>query len=980
VQFAVALSEYATGVDLADFSLATTGTAVGTVAAISGSGTSYFVTVNNISGNGTLALRLVDDDSIRDLTGNPLGGSGAGNGNLTGASYTIDTLAPAVASITLRSSNPTNAGTVQFGITFSEAVTGVDAADFALALAGTATGTLGTLSGSGTTYTLSVSNVSGAGTLGLNLLDDDSIVDAVGNRLGGPGPGNGNSTGPSYTIDPLAGPNLMYWVKPVSGGAGAGTAPIAAVAGDYVGGGVAGTASGNPYTVVLGSTAAAAQTVNFELYASVRGTTGTASQQGAMKGALDVLNRPGSAALAGAPGPVSLVSTLRVTPYTGGRQNGDQDGGGGIDVGGPLSGTVNPGANDPYVLFNSGTNAAVTGTANNTNGFTDLLLGTFSFTLSANAADGQSTQIWAQPYWYRSTPWRPHMWLQDATGPTDTGHRYSDTGLNVRYGPAVTLIVAPLMVSVGNVALAEGAAGTTAFAFPVSLSRPSDQPVQVTLDTADGTATAADNDYQPVHQVVTFAPGETSKTVTVCVNGDAKVEADETFAVTLSNPLCNGTSTPTVLLDPAQSVGTGTIVNDDTAQNATIQLGPNGDTLRIVCRASDPATTAEVFVNGASTPTYLVPIGEITQLTIAGGAGDDQVIVDFANGSPLPSQGLTFDGGGAVAGDRLAWVTAAQAVRVSAEGITTGTSPRAVLRNVSFCSFYLQSPDARLTIDGATVKLPPNHVHAISANTALEVVNGGVLDLGGNNLSVRSVTVTGGTVLDGRLSAASHRVFGNANISAGLHGVGPLEKSGDGTAVLTGENDYGGGTVVSGGTLLIGAADAVPPGGALTIHAGTTVTFAPNLIFAAVGAPAAAGASSSLPSPVAAASPSSSVVTVTSLDAPRDTELTQATGDDASRRMDFQSVLRVPGGLEVHPSGMGAGTLRPATRPTAPARRPTSQVRAAAYDAALEALGRQAWLGDLGWLCELDSFGIKRRRERQPALTDSPESTSGFPA
>ena len=49
---------------------------------------------------------------------------------------------------------------------------------------------------------------SGDGTLGLNLVDDDTIIDALTNKLGGTGTGNGNSTGETYTIDrtPLAAP------------------------------------------------------------------------------------------------------------------------------------------------------------------------------------------------------------------------------------------------------------------------------------------------------------------------------------------------------------------------------------------------------------------------------------------------------------------------------------------------------------------------------------------------------------------------------------------------------------------------------------------------------------------------------------------------------------------------------------------------------------------------------------------------------
>ena len=57
------------------------------------------------------------------------------------------------------------------------------------------------MTGSGAAYTVSSSTGSGDGTLGLNLVDNDSIADAVGNKLGGTGVGNGNFTGQVFTLD-----------------------------------------------------------------------------------------------------------------------------------------------------------------------------------------------------------------------------------------------------------------------------------------------------------------------------------------------------------------------------------------------------------------------------------------------------------------------------------------------------------------------------------------------------------------------------------------------------------------------------------------------------------------------------------------------------------------------------------------------------------------------------------------------------------
>lgn len=81
-------------------------------------------------------------------------------------------------------------GEYLFQVTFSEAVTGVDDSDFAVSLdGGTATAALA--GGSGAVYTVAVSAAGGAGVPVLEVVDDDTIVDGMGNPLGGPGAGNG---------------------------------------------------------------------------------------------------------------------------------------------------------------------------------------------------------------------------------------------------------------------------------------------------------------------------------------------------------------------------------------------------------------------------------------------------------------------------------------------------------------------------------------------------------------------------------------------------------------------------------------------------------------------------------------------------------------------------------------------------------------------------------------------------------------------
>ncbi len=203
VFFTVTFSESVTGVSVADFSVNTSGTISGvSVSSVTGTGSTRTVGVNTGTGNGTIRLDLIDDDSIVDIVGTSLGSTGAGNGNFsTGEVYTMDKTAPTVVSSVLLNPNPTTRTTVFFLVTFSESVTGVSAADFSLTNSGISGSIVTSVTGTGTTRTVGVSTGTGSGTILLNVIDDDSILDGAGNRLGGTGTGNGNfTTGLSYNV------------------------------------------------------------------------------------------------------------------------------------------------------------------------------------------------------------------------------------------------------------------------------------------------------------------------------------------------------------------------------------------------------------------------------------------------------------------------------------------------------------------------------------------------------------------------------------------------------------------------------------------------------------------------------------------------------------------------------------------------------------------------------------------------------------
>src|SRR4029453_3245109 len=91
-------------------------------------------------------------------------------------------------------------------------------------------------------------------------------------------------------------------------------------------------------------------------------------------------------------------------------------------------------------------------------------------------------------------------------------------------------------VSIDDVTVTEGNGGSVAAVFTVSLDVASGDQVAVDYATSDGTAQAP-GDYQTAAGTVTIPAGQTSATVTVQVTGDVLDEADETYAVTLSNPI-----------------------------------------------------------------------------------------------------------------------------------------------------------------------------------------------------------------------------------------------------------------------------------------------------------------------------------------------------------------------------------------------------------------------------------------------------------
>jgi Calx-beta domain/RTX calcium-binding nonapeptide repeat (4 copies) len=107
-------------------------------------------------------------------------------------------------------------------------------------------------------------------------------------------------------------------------------------------------------------------------------------------------------------------------------------------------------------------------------------------------------------------------------------------------------------LSVADVSQPEGNSASP-LSLTVQLAKATPLKVTVSYATADGSATAG-SDYTATSGQLTFAPGETSKTVDVPILGDTAVEADETFTLNLTGAV-------NAVLGRASA--TATLVNDD---------------------------------------------------------------------------------------------------------------------------------------------------------------------------------------------------------------------------------------------------------------------------------------------------------------------------------------------------------------------------------------------------------------------------------
>ena len=149
-------------------------------------------------------------------------------------------------------------------------------------------------------------------------------------------------------------------------------------------------------------------------------------------------------------------------------------------------------------------------------------------------------------------------------------------------------------LSVEDATAAEDAGPVT---FTVTLAPASGREVTVGYATSDGTATSPADYTTAAGSTLTFAPGETTKTIEVAVIDDAVDEADEEFTLTLNSPTNAGFAGGVSTVE-----ATGTITDDDATPVVGVEdvtVAENAGTLSFLVTLT-PASGQEVVVSYAT--------------------------------------------------------------------------------------------------------------------------------------------------------------------------------------------------------------------------------------------------------------------------------------------------------------------------------------------------------------------------------------------
>ena len=383
--------------------------------------------------------------------------------------------------------------------------------------------------------------------------------------------------------------------------------------------------------------------------------------------------------------------------------------------------------------------------------------------------------------------------------------------------------MATAYVAVNDVSIMEGNSGTKTLTFTVSRSNNSGS-FTLNYATANGTAVAG-SDYVAKSGKLTFtAGGSLSQTVSITVNGDTAIEADENLFLKLSS-LVNSKGSALI----ADNSGTGTILNDDTSAAANVTINDvsisegNSGTKLLTFTVTRSSTAGAFSVNyatadGTATAASGDYVATSGKLTFAAGGPATQTVSVVVNGDTLVegNETLAVNLSGIVNTSGTATIT-------DATGIGTITNDDAAPANVSVSDVTLTEGEYGTQIATFTVTRSDNKGYfSIDYGTADGTATAGkdylakagtlIFTNGGGLSQTVSVTVKNDIAVEG------DETFGlNLSNVVNTSGSAVIAK-GAGTATII-DNDTGT-TVVTSTTELVSAALSAEGGEVIQLASG----------------------------------------------------------------------------------------------------------------------------------------------------------------
>lgn len=272
-----------------------------------------------------------------------------------------------------------------------------------------------------------------------------------------------------------------------------------------------------------------------------------------------------------------------------------------------------------------------------------------------------------------------------------------------------------VQASIAPTTVTETNTGSKAAAFTVTLTPAPTDPVTIQYRTLDGTANGSD--YTATTGTVSFAAGESSKTITVPVSGDVLDEDDETFSLELYDP---------VNVELANTSATCTILDNDASPTVSIRGAS--------VRETDSGTVPMSFVISLSTVsgrpvTVLFSTGETTPVGAIAGVDYESIsgkLVTFAPGETTQTVEVTVPCDRAYEGNRaflglLTDPVGATLNVASATGTITENDPQPTLSiaDLSFTEGTGENPKAifSVTLNGSAGR-PVTVDYATTGGTA----------------------------------------------------------------------------------------------------------------------------------------------------------------------------------------------------------------------------------------------------------------------